>query len=418
MTSRRQWTSGLLDQGVVAAAGAGNGLLATAVLPPDRAGAVMASIATVHVAIGLCRAFIGDVLLTHASRYPQTTARRLHGDAAATALTCGIIVAGGFAVLSWAWPDGPLAPLRRVAPFLPVILLHDTARHSLQAQRRQDRALAVDLVWITVQAVVLVAQAATTDITGGGMLAAWGIGAGAAAVAHLLRGGTPPWHGRPHRWLTATGKLSGWFTGTALIGQTQAQLIALAVPVLLGPAGYAGLRLAQLVILQPVQNLVLASMGILVPRTAAAAAAGDTTAVRHQTRTTLVVALGLSVVVILGSVIAVRPVLEWYRDGAYTDIAPLVWPVSIQAAVYLMQIPFTAALRGTQAGARLFTQYALFTTISLAGAMIGARTGGPTGTAWGLTVAAVCGGAAMAGLSHSPLRRPPVQLRPFSDNSR
>lgn len=418
MTNRRRVTLGLADQGVIAVAGAGNGLLATAVLPVDSAGVVLVSIATVYVAMGITRAFIGDILLAHVSRFEGATRRRMYADAAATAVCCGAGAAVLFALAWLWWPNELLDPLIYVVPFIPSLLLHDTARYAYQSQARQDQALIIDLVWVAAQASVVIAVAASGRLTGGWLLAAWGIGASAGAITYLLRSRIPAWRGRPRRWLAHTRHLSGWFTGTALIGQTQTQLIAFMVPGLLGPAAFAGLRLAQLTILQPVQNFVLAMMGLLVPRSAVLAGDGDTDGLRRQTRTMAIVgAIGAGLVVITVTA-AAGPLLAWYRDGAYVSVTPLALPVALQAGIYLLQIPFTAAVRGMQLGSRLFAQYALFTITSLTGAALGARFGDVTSAAWGLTGGATVGLAAMVYITADALKRlPKPQLREAADSS-
>ena len=72
-------------------------------------------------------------------------------------------------------------------------------------------------------------------------------------------------------------------------------------------------------------------------------------------------------------------------------IGPLILPISVQAGIYLIQVPFAAAIRGMQRGRLLFLQYALFTATSLTGLVVGAAAGKLTGAAWGLTTGAGVG---------------------------
>ncbi|MGH8880361.1 MAG: hypothetical protein ACRD0P_23905, partial [Stackebrandtia sp.] len=317
----------------------------------------------------------------------------------------GLVCAIGFGAAALFWPTPMTAPLGYAAVFLPAILAHDTIRHSYQSQSRQDLALRVDLVWIGTQTLAVITLLFTQTMSAGSLLAAWGLGATAAISGHLLRGGPAAWRGNPVRWLRETRRLSGWFTATALIGQTQAQFIALTVPAILSPAGYAGLRLAQLVILQPAQNLVLAAMGLLVPESSTMASQRDGARLRRRILRTLPITTGIAGTGLGIVAVAATPLLNWYRGGAYAGIAPLAWPVALQAGIYLTQIPFTAALRGMQHGPRLFTQYAVFTTTSLTGAVIGARYAGLIGTAWGLTAGAAIGLATMIVITTDALRR-------------
>jgi len=78
--------------------------------------------------------------------------------------------------------------------------------------------------------------------------------------------------------------------------------------------------------------------------------------------------------------------------------------MSIQAGIYLLQMPFTAAMRGMHRARMLFAQYAIFTTTSLTGLVVGANVDRLTGAAWGLTIGASVGLAAMIGLYEYALR--------------
>jgi len=89
-------TVGLVDQVVIALANAANNLLAVAVLDRSRAGVMLLSLGVGYFVIGINRAFVGEVLLTLASRYEGDRQARLIRDGASAALT----LAGTAAVLS------------------------------------------------------------------------------------------------------------------------------------------------------------------------------------------------------------------------------------------------------------------------------------------------------------------------------
>src|SRR5947209_18321959 len=79
-------------------------------------------------------------------------------------------------------------------------------------------------------------------------------------------------------------------------------------------------------------------------------------------------------------------------------IGVLILPISVQAGIYLVQIPFAAAIRGMQRGRLLFVQYCVFSATSLTGLVIGAAVAGLTGAAWGLTTGAAVGLAVVVAL--------------------
>ncbi len=290
-------------------------------------------------------------------------------------------------------------------PFLPRST-HDTGRHTYLAAREYKNALVIDVTWVLVQAVTVTAFLLAGWRDGGTLLVAWGIGATAGATLFLFRTRLNPFLGRLGAWAKETRHLSGWFTGSALIGQSQTMTVAIVVAQFLTESAYAGLRLAQITILQPVQNLVTAMNALMVPRFSRFAAAGDLPALRRLTFKVAALGLGLGALTIAVAVPLAEPVLNWYNDGEYRDIAPIALPVSLQAAIYPPQIPFTAALRGLHRARYLFAQYVVFTTASLTGVIFGAHGGSLIGAAWGLTIGAAVGLLMMIALYFWAIRIP------------
>ncbi|GIG57878.1 hypothetical protein Lfu02_22500 [Longispora fulva] len=405
-SGRRRILLGLTDQVVIALASAGNALLATVVLERSRAGSVLIAITTLYFAMGVSRAFIGEAVLAHVSRFDGADRRRREEDALASAL---IIGSGCAVVLFGLWLFGPadwFGDLIWAVPFLPLLLLHDTGRHTYLAAREQLNALTIDLTWVGTQALAVAVALLAGWRTGGALLLAWGIGASAGAVLYLVRTRLNPLRGRLAAWFHETRHLSGWFSASALVGQSQTMLVATLVARFLSIADYAGLRLAQLTVLQPVQNLVTAMNALMVPRFSRLAATGDLPALRRLTLKVSLLGLGIGAAAIAVVVPLAEPVLHWYKHGEYLNVAPIALPVALQAAIYLLQIPFTAALRGLQRAKLLFGQYVVFTATSLTGVLLGALDGSLLRTAWGLTTGAAVGLIAMITVYLVALRRP------------
>jgi hypothetical protein len=406
--------AGLLDQVVIAVANAGNTLLGLFLLDRDRAGIMVLSLGVGYFAMYVNRAFVGDVLLALGSRYDGGARDRLVRDGMSTALVAGL--AGGVLfVAGWAWwphhVDPDLRDLLWIAPFLPAIMVHDTARCGYLAARQPERALVIDLVWAGTQAAAVVAMLVAGGTSAGGLLVAWGLGATAGAVVYALRTGIRPWSGSPRRWVAATRHLAGWFAVTAVVGQAHLQAVNVIVAVRLSPVEVSGLRLGQTVLMQPVQNLIAAVQGLLVPRNARTAHAArhpgpsGVAAVRELRRQTRRLAAafaalgGLLVLVVwplAGTVLA--------RTGKFADVAPLALPLSLQAAAYLVQLPFAAALRGMHRARMLFVQYVVFSVTGLVGLTVGASMNHLLGAAWGLALGTFVGLATMVGGYLSALR--------------
>ncbi|HEX6498568.1 MAG TPA: hypothetical protein VF054_05995 [Micromonosporaceae bacterium] len=393
MRGARWVTTGLVDQVVIASANAGMTLLAAALLPRDRAGALLLSIGLGYLVLALNRAFVGDVLLAKASRLGGGEHDRLVRDGLASAIVVGVAAA---AVLLGVWvfwrrpgTEIDLQDLVWLAPFLPMILLHDTGRYSYLADRQQQKALVIDLVWVGTQATLITVSAlAGYAHTAATLPVSWGLGATAGAATYLVRSRQQPWRGHPRQWVARTRDLSGWFVATMLVGQLQVQAVGFLVAGRLGRPEVAGLRAAQTALLQPVQNFSMAIMGLLVPRSSRLAAGRDAAGLRRQTVRVGLAFVGLAALTVLVAVPLARLVLS--HIPKYADLAALALPIALQAGIYLVQIPFSAAIRGMQRGALLFLQYLIFTATSLTGLMIG--TGhGLVGAAWGLTCGAGVG---------------------------
>jgi O-antigen/teichoic acid export membrane protein len=234
----------------------------------------------------------------------------------------------------------------------------------------------------------------------------WGLGAAAGATVFLLRTGYRPWQGRPRRWVTETRHLSGWFTATVLVGQAQIQAVGFIVAGTLSPVALAALRGGQLALIQPVQNFLLAVQGLVVPRGSRLArdaahlpgAEGEAAAagLRRLTRNLAFGFAGLAALLV--AVMWPLAELVLIHIQKFAGIAPLALPLSLQAAIYLVQLPFSAGLRAMHRARMLFLQYVIFTTASLTFLVVGASTHNLLGAAWGLNLGALVGLAVMVGL--------------------
>jgi len=392
--------AGLLDQVVIATANAANTLLGGILLSKGQFGALALALSVGYFSMYLNRAIVGDVLLALASRFEGEHRGRLIRNGLSTALCSGLITTVLFLAIWMTWSHSGKIDLHELiwlTPFMVPIMLHDTARCDYLADRRPDKALGIDVVWAVTQGIAIVGMVLTGHSSPGALLAAWGIGATCGATVYLFRERRLPWQGNPKAWLAETRHLSGWFTATAVVAQVQVLSISFLVAGKLSKVELGNLRFVQTVQLQPVQNLVAAIQGLLVPRASRNAAdaakpgaEGSAAAMilRRQTRQ-LAIAFA-----ILGTLMVaiVWPLVSWVltSTGKFADAAPLALPIALQGAVYLLQVPFTAAMRGMHRARMLFVQYVVFATVSLTGLSIGANYG-LYGAAWGLLTGSTAG---------------------------
>ncbi|MGA8117421.1 MAG: hypothetical protein WCA46_27610, partial [Actinocatenispora sp.] len=403
---RRRTLTGIGDQALVAVTTAGTGLLGTAVLTRPAAAVMLYTIQIMVFVQGVGRAFVGDVMLAHVPRFTdEAQRRRQFGNAHATTVALSLLAA---AVLAAGWlllPREYVGDLIWGVPFLPSILLQDLARYTYQTQGRQPQALVIDLCWVSVQVLCIALVLGTGHVAGGPLVACWGLGATVGAVVFYARTRLNPLAGRPLHWLRDTRHLLGWFTLTGLLAQLTTLLIATLVQGILARAAYSGLRLVQTLVLQPAQSLAMALNGLLVPRAAELAGAGDLAGLRRQTRTVLAVNAAIGVCIMAVAIPLASPVLDRYHGGDYAGVAVIAVPVSVQAWLYLAQIPFTVAIRGMHRARLLFAQYAIFSAATLAGLVTGAVSGGLTGAAWGLMCGAGAGTAVQVAMYLGAARR-------------
>ena len=267
--------AGLLDQVVIATANAANTLLGGILLPKDQFGALALALSVGYFSMYLNRAFVGDVLLALASRFEGEHRGRLIRNGLTTAFCSGVTTMVVFLVLWLAWPHGgkiDLDELIWLVPFTVPLMLHDTARCDYLADRRPEKALGIDLVWVGTQGVVIIVMILTGRPSP----------AGCSPRGASARPPAPPstccastgcrGAATRRRGSTETRHLSGWFTATAIVAQVQVLSISFLVAGELSKIELGNLRFVQTVQLQPVQNLVAAIQGLLVPRASRAAA--------------------------------------------------------------------------------------------------------------------------------------------------
>lgn len=399
---------GLVDQFVSAASNAANIVLAAVLISSEReAGAMMLALTIGYFAVGLNRAFIGDVLLAHLPRCEIGDQVRLVRNAAATALAFGLAVGLLLIFVGTAWPRSSPIDFSRLAwigSALPVVLLQDTGRYAAMAASRPKQALLSDATWITVQAILVAVGAWMGAVTTGKLLFAWGVGAASGAVAWIAIDRIGISKGKPWEWIREMRYISGWFTASALLGQLQVQLTAFLVTGLLGPAAFTRLRLFQTAILAPAQNLMMALIGVLVPRISRLARSERIDEVQRQVR---LAALGCALMgaTALAVFVPIAPRAMHQFLPRYADATSLILPIGLQACLYAVQIPYSAAMRGMQQSKALVLQSAVLAVATVVGVLFGAGCAGLVGAAWGMCLGTAIGLVTMIVLHEVAIKR-------------
>ncbi|MEU3118483.1 hypothetical protein ABZ652_30755 [Micromonospora chalcea] len=382
----------IADQALSGASNAANIALAALLLPsPAAAGAMMLALTFGFAAVSLNRAAVGDVLLIEATSENPATRYQIVADGTRASISLSTLaglamVVGGTVLSPFAAVDANVFAMVGLA--LPVVVLQDTGRYAAFAARQPHHALVSDATWVIVQAATTIVLAATRDVSASILVLAWAVGAAAACVP-LARGGALRWSGgRTQRWLGRNRRTFGWFSLASIIGQALVQTVAISITGILGAAAYAAFRFIQTIVLSPVQNLMMAAIGIIVPSMSRQLSRKD------DPRAGLRRLLATFAAAAMLALLAINAAVPWalrQLAPSYEYAIPLVLPASLQAALYLTQIPVAALLRATRSGKAVTAAAAIQASTTIVAVALGALFYQLPGTAWGLLVGTFAG---------------------------
>jgi O-antigen/teichoic acid export membrane protein len=192
-----------------------------------------------------------------------------------------------------------------------------------------------------------------------------------------------------------------------VVGQLQILAVNFIILGALSRSAVASFRFAQTTVLQPVQNFNQSLMSLLVPRISELAGAaeddpGAAGALRREVLRGAAILAGLAVLLLAAGGALAQAVLPLIPR--YADTAALAWPMLLQGGIYMVQAPFTSAMRGMHRARMQFLQYVVFTTASLIGLVVGSGGWGLLGAAWGLAAGSLVGLLTTVGLYFYALR--------------
>lgn len=231
----------LIDQGFSSGTTFTLTVLAARNLGPSGLGLVTLGYAAFLIALGLERALIVTPLLTRESASERSAGEALRAAISATAaagLVCALVALVIGLSAEGAWARGLLV----FAPWIVPALAHGLLRSWLYRVARSAVAAASSAVWL---ATMLVAAGAGLRATDMEIVAAWGIGACAAAAlaASLSRGAG---FARPRaavRWLADEAvHVGGWLAGSSILFNVFAYARIGGTSAILGPGAIGGYR--------------------------------------------------------------------------------------------------------------------------------------------------------------------------------
>jgi O-antigen/teichoic acid export membrane protein len=216
-------------------------VLAARSLGPSGLGLVTLGYAAFLIALGLERAVIVTPLLTRESASERSAGEALKAAISATVaggLVCALVALAIGLSADGAWARGLLL----FAPWMVPALTHGLLRSWLYRVARSRVAAASSAVWLVTMLVAAGAGLRSTDME---IVAAWGIGACAAAAlsASMSKGA---WLARPRvtiRWLAdEAAHVGGWLAGSSILFNVFAYARIGGMSAILGPGAIGGYR--------------------------------------------------------------------------------------------------------------------------------------------------------------------------------
>lgn len=347
--SQRRVALSFLDQAVSSGSNFASGVAVARLSGAAQFGEYMLAFTIWIIVVGFHRALITEPLIVVAG--DSDLESDSISDGISAELLVGVVVSTLVAVvaLTVVSLDLPFGlPMLALSPWFMSLLVQDYWRGMAFQRRRPGFALASDLTFAGVQAMVILAFVTLGWRTVGYIITAWGVGATAGAVLGLW---WFPSIGRPRLhagWslLLRLWPLSRWMLAdfSTRFASDQASLAFVAL--LLSPPNYGGFR-AAFSFIGPVIVILHAGANVGLPEATRRVRSQGVVALRRFARrltTTIVVCVGLySLVVVLG---ADRLLRMTYGDQ-FARFVPLVSLAALQYTVAVLMFGFEIALRAT-----------------------------------------------------------------------
>jgi O-antigen/teichoic acid export membrane protein len=382
---------GLASQGASSLTNLGLSLLAGRALGPDGLGTVFIGFSFYLVALGIQKAVLTNPFVSESSALDPQTRSTVTRQALTVALGGSALATAIMAAASLAIPGAVGRGLFLFIPWLGPALLQDFWRVVLFRDGQSRGGALNDTLWLVVMG--LTAPFAFLLGTDWAVVACWGLGALAGALAGFVQMGS-----RPDRplvaaawWRTAIWPVgSRYLLGTILYSLGN-QLLVFLLPQVIGTRALGGLR-AVMVVFAPVSLIgsALALPGLpAVSRKVAVSL--------HQARKLAthigIGAAGAMVAYIAVAIAARNWLLPLIFGDSFLPFLALVWPIGVAQLVLAPTIGFWLLLIALKrARELLFTQVIVSLATLGFGLLLGA-TSGAVGAAWGIALGSSVQGA-------------------------
>jgi hypothetical protein len=381
---------GIADQALSSATNFAVGVFVARNVTTVEFGAFGLVFSTYLLVLGLTRALATEPLLVRYSHVAHEEWREGAAAALGAALLIGVS-AGAVGVVAGVLIQGVLgAGLIALGITLPGLLVQDSWRMTFFASGRGFRAFANDGVW----GVVLIVGfflLETRGLTGvGWFTAAWGLGAGVAAVFGYLQGRVRPKPSGVAGWWRAQHDLASRYVGEFIVRSGGTQLITYAVGGIVSVAAVGALRAGQ-ILLGPFNILFQGLWLIAVPEQVRQLREGGQAFKRSAVAlSALLAALAL----VYGSAAQLLPteIGRALLGESWSGGREVILPMALSMAGLGVVMGASSGLRALEAARRGLHARIVTTVLLLIGGLSGAVVGGAVGTALGMAGAYWVGG--------------------------
>lgn len=378
---RRSIAWGFVDQGFSSATNFGLSLLAGRLLGPPGLGKVFIGFSAYLLTLGLVRRLLTEPLVAASAAGDEAQLGRTAGHGLTMALIAGGAAAIGVASVGLIAPGFVGSGLRLIAPWIFPALVQDYLRSQLFRDRRAAAAAVNDGAWLVVMG--LAVPVAWHLRTGWALVAAWGIGALAAAALGVLQTRVrPSAPAKAWRWWSRQAWPFGrWNAGAGIVADVTANASAFVISAILGAAALGGIRAAQSVF----APLTLIIPGIALPGLPAMARVLATDP--HRARR---LAFGLSGLALLAAssyvtfmIVGGWRLLPLLFGTDFDRFRGLIWPIAAAQTSLATGMGFVLLIKAQRRGRSLLLVRVAGATIALAAISLLASLFGVQGAAWG-----------------------------------
>ena len=368
-------------------------VLAGRVLGPDGLGIVFIGFSSYLAILGLQRALLTDPLVALTSAAPRSERVR----ATRSCLTWALMASSAGSVLLGtvgATTPGDIGRgLLLFAPCVLPALAQDFWRTVLFRDQRPRAATLNDGIWLAVMTASL--PAAWLLQADWAVVACWGAGAVASAVAGFMQTRTWPW--RPAAawlwWRREAWPFGNWLAVNSVVYGLGSYATIFALATLLGTKALGGLRAVESVF-APLSLVAPALTLPGLPALARSLAASPREAQRLAGRLGATAA-ALSVVYVLSLGLGAGRLVPFIFGPSFSGFTAIVWPVGIAQVLTAASIGFGLLLKAQRRGRALLIAGSAGSAASLVLATALAWTVGLTGAAWGLAAGSAIGALAL-----------------------